>query len=117
VDIAGSHSWSECMRVLDKGATYVGVGAAAVQHGKGGTRRALTHLLGMKVRSSGSGRRFAFFIAELETDDLKLLAGQVESGSVKPVIETTYELSGVPEALRRMEEGHLRAKLAIAVNR
>jgi NADPH:quinone reductase-like Zn-dependent oxidoreductase len=36
---------------------------------------------------------------------------------VKPVIERTYELADVPDALRRLDEGHLQGKLAIAVQR
>jgi NADPH:quinone reductase-like Zn-dependent oxidoreductase len=116
VDIAGSHSWSDCARVLPRGGTYVWVGAAAVQHGRGGPRRALTQFIGMRVGSIGSGRRATSFIARLKNDDLALLADLVASGRIKPVIEKRYDLAGVPEALEYIEAGHLRGKLAIAVD-
>jgi len=118
LDVAGSHTWSECARVLDRGATYVGVGAAAVQHGKGGPRRALAHFLGIRLASTGSGRRVVvLFLAKLRKDDLELLGGLVESGRVKPSIEKRYDLAGVPEALAHIESGHLRGKLAIRIDR
>jgi NADPH:quinone reductase-like Zn-dependent oxidoreductase len=116
IDIAGSHSWSDCTRVLPKGATYVWVGAAAVQHGKGGMRRLLTQFAGMRVGSIGSGRRATSFIAKLKNDDLVFLADLVASGCVQPVIEKRYDLARVPEALEYIEAGHLRGKLAIAVD-
>lgn len=116
LDIAGSHSWAECGQVLGRGATYVGVGAAALQHGKGGARRALGHFLGMRLASIGGGRRAVMlFIAKLRKDDLEFLGGLVESGRVKPVIERRYELVDVPEALKRMDDGHAQGKLAIVV--
>ena len=118
LDVAGNRSWSECTRVLRKGATYVGVGAAGVQHGKGGSRAALAHFLEVRLASIGSGRRVvALFIAKLRKDDLEFLGRLVESQRVKPVIETSYELTEVPEALRRIDEGHTQGKLAIVIPR
>jgi len=118
LDVAGNRSWSDCTRMLGKGATYVGVGAAGVQHGKGGSRAAVAHFLEMRLLSIGSGRRVvALFIAKLRKDDLEFLGRLVESRRVKPVIERSYELAGIPEALRRIDEGHAQGKLAIVVQR
>jgi NADPH:quinone reductase-like Zn-dependent oxidoreductase len=116
LDVAGNRSWSECTRVLDRGAAYVGVGAAGIQHGKGGTRRVLAHFLDVRLASIGGGRRVvALWIAKLRKDDLEFLGRLVESGRVKPVIERSFELADVPEALRRIDEGHTQGKLAIVV--
>jgi NADPH:quinone reductase-like Zn-dependent oxidoreductase len=118
LDVAGSHSWSEYLRVLGKGATYVGVGAAAVQHGKGGTRRVLGRILGLRLATIGSDRRVvSLYITKLRNDDLEFLARLVESGQVKPVIERRYELAGVADALEHLEMGHLRGKLVILIDR
>jgi NADPH:quinone reductase-like Zn-dependent oxidoreductase len=116
LDVAGNRSWWECTRVLDRGAAYVGVGTAGIQHGKGGMRRVLAHFLDVRLASIGGGRRVvALWIARLRKDDLEFLGRLVESGRVKPVIERTYELADVPEALRRIDEGHTQGKLAILV--
>jgi NADPH:quinone reductase-like Zn-dependent oxidoreductase len=34
---------------------------------------------------------------------------------VKPVIDRTYKLSDVPEAIRYLEQGHARGKVVITV--
>jgi NADPH:quinone reductase-like Zn-dependent oxidoreductase len=39
----------------------------------------------------------------------------IESGKVTPVIDRTYPLSEVPEAIRYLEEGHARGKVVISV--
>ena len=116
LDIAGNHSWSECKRVLDPGGTYVGVGAAGIQHGKGGGWRALGHFLQVRLVSIGGGRNVvAVFVASLKKDDLVLLGDLHVSGRVKAVIERRYDLDGIPEALGYMATGHAGGKIAIEV--
>jgi len=116
LDIAGNHSWSECKRVLDPGGTYVGVGAAGIQHGKGGGWRALGHFLQVRLVSIGGGRNVvAVFVASLKKDDLVLLGDLLVSGRVKAVIERRYDLDGIPEALGYMATGHAGGKIAIEV--
>jgi hypothetical protein len=44
--------------------------------------------------------------------DLKDL---IESGRVQPVIDRTYDLTEVPDAMRYLETGHARAKVVITV--
>lgn len=47
--------------------------------------------------------------------DLVALAELVESGKVTPVIERTYPLVDVPEAIRQFQRGHTRGKMVITV--
>ena len=116
IDIAGSHSWSDCKRVLTEGGAFVGVGAAALQHGRGGSLRALGHFLWIRVSTAGGGRRaVALFIAKLRKEDLEFLGELAASGRVKPVIERTYDLSHAGDALAYINAGHTQGKLAIAV--
>ena len=39
----------------------------------------------------------------------------IEAGKITPVIDATYPLSEVPEAIRHLEEGHARGKIVITV--
>jgi NADPH:quinone reductase-like Zn-dependent oxidoreductase len=39
----------------------------------------------------------------------------IEAGKVRSVIDRTYPLSEVPEAIRYLEEGHARGKVVITV--
>jgi NADPH:quinone reductase-like Zn-dependent oxidoreductase len=116
VDIAGNRSWSECARLLKRGGTFVGVGAAGVQHGSGGARRLIRHLLDLRIRSIGGGRKVVIFIAKLNRPDLETLGELVESGRMKPVIDRRYDVSRVAEALGYLDEGHSMGKVAISIS-
>jgi NADPH:quinone reductase-like Zn-dependent oxidoreductase len=47
--------------------------------------------------------------------DLQTLRELLEAGKLTPVIDRTYPLGDVPEAMRQMVEGHTRGKLVITV--
>ena len=47
--------------------------------------------------------------------NLATLRELVEAGKLTPVIERTYPLSEVPDALRHLETEHARAKVVITV--
>src|ERR1700693_2999665 len=64
LDVAGSRPWSECARLLKRGGTVVGVGAAAVQHGSGGGMRAIRHFLDVRIRSIGGGKKVVVLFLE-----------------------------------------------------
>jgi NADPH:quinone reductase-like Zn-dependent oxidoreductase len=40
----------------------------------------------------------------------------LEAGTVTPVIDRSFPLSDVPEAIRYLEEGHARGKVVIAID-
>ena len=48
-------------------------------------------------------------------DDLRFLGQLVVSGQVTPVIEQSYQLAEVPEAIRRIGNGHAKGKLVVAI--
>ena len=43
-------------------------------------------------------------------EDLQYLKELIEAGKVTPVIDRTYPLREVPEAIRYLEEGHARGR-------
>jgi NADPH:quinone reductase-like Zn-dependent oxidoreductase len=55
-------------------------------------------------------------MAKLNKDDLGVLRDLMQAGEVTPVIDRTYPLSEVPEAIRYLERGHARGKVVIVVN-
>jgi len=54
-------------------------------------------------------------MADANQKDLTVLADMMQSGKVKPVIDRTYKLDQVPEAIRYVEQGHARGKVIITV--
>ena len=55
------------------------------------------------------------FTEKPSTKNLVVLKELIEAGKVTPVIDRTYPLSEVPEAIRYLEEGHVRGKVVITV--
>jgi NADPH:quinone reductase-like Zn-dependent oxidoreductase len=116
IDIAGNRSWAQCAQLLKRGGTFVGVGAAGVQHGSGGGLRLIRHLLDVRIRSIGGGMKVVvLFLAKLNRPDLETLGELVESGRVKPVIDRRYDVSRVADALGYLDEGHSMGKVAIGI--
>ena len=76
----------------------------------GGVGRTVT----AKAMSPFVPQRIRLFVAAVNHDDLVTLAGLLESGKITPVIDRTYPLSEVPEAIRYFE-GHARSKIVITV--
>lgn len=67
------------------------------------------------VLSRLGSRKFVNFIARLNKPDLNLLCQFLQSGRLKPVIDHSYTLGEVPQAVRYLEEGHARGKVVITV--
>jgi NADPH:quinone reductase-like Zn-dependent oxidoreductase len=63
--------------------------------------------------------RFAKSLRPLASEpnqaDLRFLKELIETDKVTPVIDKTYPLSEVPEAIRYLKAGHARGKIVIAV--
>jgi NADPH:quinone reductase-like Zn-dependent oxidoreductase len=60
-------------------------------------------------------QRLGTFEAKARQEDLQVLKELIESGKVSPVIDRTYPLREVPEAIRYLEAGHARGKVVITV--
>jgi NADPH:quinone reductase-like Zn-dependent oxidoreductase len=48
--------------------------------------------------------------------DLEMLAGLIDEGKLKPIIDRTYALEEVAKAVRYVEQGHARGKVLIAID-
>jgi NADPH:quinone reductase-like Zn-dependent oxidoreductase len=55
------------------------------------------------------------FFAHLNKNDLIAIQQLLGSGKVAPVIDRSYSLSDVPQAIRYLEGGHARGKIVIRV--
>jgi NADPH:quinone reductase-like Zn-dependent oxidoreductase len=89
----------------------IGGGGASEQ----GFLGAIGNVLKTSVYSRFVKQKMGFMMAQPTPADLTLLAGMVESGKLKVVIDRTYKLAEVPEAIRYVEEGHARGKVIITV--
>jgi len=110
VDMAGTHPLSECRRALTTRGTYVVVGAPSGRWLTGPDRFIKALVLSLFV-----SQRMVPFITTANKEDLVVLKDLIEAGKVTPVIDRSYGLIEVPEAIRYLEEGHARGKVVITL--
>jgi NADPH:quinone reductase-like Zn-dependent oxidoreductase len=60
-------------------------------------------------------QKMGMMMAELNKNDLTILADLMQSGKMTPVIDKTYPLSQIAEAIRYLEQGHARGKVIITM--
>ncbi|HEU4618661.1 MAG TPA: NAD(P)-dependent alcohol dehydrogenase [Gammaproteobacteria bacterium] len=96
------------VRALKPNGTYVMTG--------GGGRQLLQALTAGPLLSMTSGKKIGNLMAIPRGPDIRFLKELLEARKIDPVIERTYPLASVPEALRYMEQEHARGKLVITVS-
>jgi NADPH:quinone reductase-like Zn-dependent oxidoreductase len=111
VDIAGSRTLAQTRRVLVPKGVLVAVGGP----NKGRWIGPLGRTVRMALLSQLVSQQMAFFLAHQNKADLTVLRELLESGKVRPVLDRTYSLSDVAEAIAYLEQGHAMGKVVITV--
>ena len=111
LDIGGNSSLARLRRALTPRGTLVIVGGEGGGRMFGGIDRQLRAMM----LSSFVGQKLGTFISKENHEDMLALKELIESGKVTPVIDRTYPLADVPEAIRYLEEGHAQGKVVITV--
>ena len=108
-DVGGDRSLSDCRRVLAPSAMHVLAGA--------GDRLwpLVSRLLESQLRSRIGRQRIGTFMARSTHEDLVVLKDLAEAGKLTPVIDRTYPLREVPDALRYVGTRGARGKVVIKV--
>jgi NADPH:quinone reductase-like Zn-dependent oxidoreductase len=94
-DAVGKHSFRRCRRSLGPGGIYITVDLGFMYH---------VPLLALITRFVGS-RRAKLGIGRYRKEDLLLIKELVETGRYRSVIDRTYALDDVVEAVRYVESG------------
>jgi NADPH:quinone reductase-like Zn-dependent oxidoreductase len=115
LDIAGNHPWSEARRALTPDGTYVLSGFD--QYGASGHRwfGSLGRFAKLIAISPFVSALHPFRGTKDPGDRLVVMKDLIEAGKITPVIDRTFPLSEVPEAIRYLETGKARGKLVITV--
>ena len=110
IDIAGNPALARLRRALAPTGTVVLVG------GEGGDRlTGMSHQLRALIRGSVIRQRVALLTPAERTTHIERLAALIEAAKVTPRLDRTYRLPEAPEAMRRLEAGDVRGKVAITV--
>jgi NADPH:quinone reductase-like Zn-dependent oxidoreductase len=111
LDIGGNSSLSRLRRALTPKGVLVITGGEGGGRWLGGTDRQLRALM----LSPFVDQKLGTFVSSENHEDMIVLKELIEAGKVAPVIDRTYPLSEVPEAIRYLEEGHAQGKVVITV--
>jgi len=103
-DAVRKSSFSDCKRALVPQGIYVTTAASP------------TLLLQQQwISMTGSQKMVPMAFSRPSKKDLQDLKELLETGKIKPVIDRSYTLSEVPEALRYYGKGHTQGKVVISV--
>lgn len=111
-DLIGNHSLRVLTRALTKEGTLLLVGSNDTGRWLG----PLKGLLEAVVRSPFVRQKLLLALTRSSKEDLIVMQEFLAAGKVIPVIDRCYPLSGVPEAMRYLEEGHARGKVVITLS-
>jgi NADPH:quinone reductase-like Zn-dependent oxidoreductase len=111
LDTGGRTPLRRLRRALTERGTLVIVGGEGGGRVTGGFDRQIRAMLW----STFVSQRLTALVSSERGTDLEHLAGLVDAGSVRPSVDRTYPLAGVPEAIRRLEAGEVRGKVAITI--
>ncbi|MEO5745796.1 MAG: NAD(P)-dependent alcohol dehydrogenase [Terracoccus sp.] len=112
IDIAGLNELGRLRRVLTPTGTLVLVGGEGGGDWFGGT---MGRQLRARVASLFGRQRLTSVIAKERASDYERLAVLLESGEVVPSLDRAYPLAETVDAMRRLEAGTVRGKVAITV--
>jgi NADPH:quinone reductase-like Zn-dependent oxidoreductase len=115
-DIPGNHPFSECRRALTPEGTYVLIGHDRFGQGAGRWLGSILRVLKLVMLSPFvSGLPTPNFSMPDKRDSMAVLKEFLEAGKLMPVLDRTYPLAEVPEAIWYLEEGRARGKIVITV--
>jgi len=109
IDTVARRSLSEYKSILNPGGLFVMIG---------GSRSAIFQAAFLGPLYSRDGEKHLglnLWGEPFNKNDMDFLVDLFEAGSVKPVIERCYQLSEVPEALKRLEDGLVLGKVVISM--
>jgi NADPH:quinone reductase-like Zn-dependent oxidoreductase len=110
LDTAGNRSLSKLRRGLTSRGTLVIVGAE-----NGGNWLGVSRQLRAAALSPFVHQKLGTYISKEREEDLQELRTLLESGTITPVVDKTFPLNDVPDAIRYLKDGHARGKIVITI--
>ena len=110
IDVGGSPSVSRLRRALTRKGTAVIVGGE-----EGGNVTGMGRQLRALMTSPFVGQRLTMCVSRERASDLEQLTTLIEAGKVTPSIDRTYPLDQAADAMRHLDAGLVRGKIAITV--
>lgn len=111
IDTAGNRRLSVLKRALAARGRLVIVGGEGGGKVTGGFERSLA----APLASLFSGQKFMGLVSKENHQDLEVLAGMFEAGSIKPFVDKVYPLAEAPAAIAYLHDGRVRGKAVVRI--
>jgi NADPH:quinone reductase-like Zn-dependent oxidoreductase len=111
-DLVGNHPLAALRRALEPKGVFVGCGGGGPEKPSG---ELIAAMLGQAAIAPFVSQKLTGVLAKINTADLNLLAELLKKGTIRSVLDRSYPLNGVAEAIGYVETGHVRGKVMIAV--
>jgi NADPH:quinone reductase-like Zn-dependent oxidoreductase len=115
IDNVSNHPLSEVRHVLTPKGKYVMIGGGSGAKDWQGLFGMMTHMFKTVFVKPFVSQEMGMMLTDPKQKDLTDLADLMQAGKVKPVIDRTYKLSEIQQAIAYVEEGHARGKVIITV--
>ncbi|HWM23429.1 MAG TPA: NAD(P)-dependent alcohol dehydrogenase [Chthoniobacterales bacterium] len=113
LDNIGTQPLSGFRQILKRKGIYVMIGGGGPD--EGGLIGPMARMVQALLMSPFISQKMGMMMAKASQNDLKALADLMQAGKVTTVIDRTYPLSEVREAVRYLESGRARGKIIIAI--
>ena len=110
IDNVGNRSLSACRRAMGPNGILVIVGAP-----EGRWVAPVARVLAAILLSRFGSQKFVPHLTDTKQEDLVFLKELIEAGKVTPVVDRSYPLSEVPDAIRYLETMRARGKVVITL--
>jgi len=111
-DLVGNRPLADFRKVLKADGAFIGCGGGGPETPAG---QLLIGMLKQMVVGWFTKQKLVGVLAKRSKADLDVLRELLGNGLIKPVIDRTYTLAEVPDAIRYLEGGHARGKVVIQV--
>jgi NADPH:quinone reductase-like Zn-dependent oxidoreductase len=112
LDCVGNHTFAECRGVLNPNGKVIGAGGTTDNW----MLKPLSRMITSTLQSMFVSQKPVSIMAKMNQADLLTMNELLSNGKVKPVIDRRCSLSGLPDAMRYLEEGHARGKVILVLD-
>ena len=113
LDNVPNHSLSDCRRSLTPKGKYIMIGGGGPEDGR--WIGPFARVIKLMLLKPFVNQEMRMMMADPAKEDMTYLRDLMQAGKVRPVIDRTYPLSQIAEAVRYVEKGHARGKVAITI--
>ncbi|MFL5238781.1 MAG: NAD(P)-dependent alcohol dehydrogenase [Rhizomicrobium sp.] len=114
LDNVPNHSLADCRHALTPQGKYIMIGGGGPDDGK--VIGPFARVIKIALSKPFVSQEMKMMMSDPQHNDMVYLRDLMAAGKVKPVIDRTYKLEQIADAIRYLEAGHARGKVVLTVD-